>query len=130
MTQALPNTQLYQKIFAEQEQFKVELMQLLPGEILKELLENSPSNTVASTSRYWLQKMKKRRKRSIIHRSPPKNSSPHTQGLLLLKINIYISIRLWNLTILLDVGDPRHKGLQFFMEGRLPQVWELHQHML
>ena len=31
MTQAVLNTQLYQKMFAEQEQFKEELMQLPPG---------------------------------------------------------------------------------------------------
>lgn len=31
MTQAVLNTQLYQKMFAEQEQFKAELMQLPPG---------------------------------------------------------------------------------------------------
>ena len=39
MTQAVLNTQLYQKMFAEQEQFKAELMQLPPGEILKQAYE-------------------------------------------------------------------------------------------
>lgn len=62
--------------------------------------------------------------------SPPKDSRPHTQGLLLLKICICISIGVWNLTILLDVGGPGHESLQSFMGGRLSQVWELHQHTL
>ena len=39
MTQAVLNTQLYQKMFAEQEQFKAELIQLPPGEILKQAYE-------------------------------------------------------------------------------------------
>ena len=39
MTQAVLNTQLYQKMFAEQEQFKEELMQLPPGEILQKAYE-------------------------------------------------------------------------------------------
>lgn len=39
MTQAVLNTQLYQKMFAEQEQFKAELMQLPPGEIPKQAYE-------------------------------------------------------------------------------------------
>lgn len=39
MTQAALNTQLYQKMFAEQEAFKAELMQLPPGEILKQAYE-------------------------------------------------------------------------------------------
>ena len=39
MTQAVLNTQLYQKMFAEQEQFKAELMQLPPGETLKQAYE-------------------------------------------------------------------------------------------
>ena len=47
--------------------------------------------------------------------SPPKDSRPHTQGLLLLKICICISIGVWNLTILLDAGCPGHESLQFFM---------------
>jgi hypothetical protein len=34
MTQAVLNTQLYQKMFAEQEQFKEELMQLPQEEIM------------------------------------------------------------------------------------------------
>lgn len=39
MTQAALNTQLYQKMFAEQEQFKAELMQLPPEELLKQAYE-------------------------------------------------------------------------------------------
>ena len=39
MTQAVLNTQLYQKMFAEQEAFRAELMQLPPGEILKQAYE-------------------------------------------------------------------------------------------
>ena len=39
MTNIMLNTQLYQKMFAEQEQFKAELMQLPPGEILKQAYE-------------------------------------------------------------------------------------------
>lgn len=39
MTQAVLNTQLYQKMFAEQERFKEELMQLPPGEILQKAYE-------------------------------------------------------------------------------------------
>ena len=39
MTQAVLNTQLYQKMFAEQERFKAELMQLPPGEILEQAYE-------------------------------------------------------------------------------------------
>ena len=39
MTQAVLNTQLYQKMFAEQEQFKAKLMQMPPGEILKQAYE-------------------------------------------------------------------------------------------
>ena len=39
MTQAMLNTKLYQKMFAEQEQFKAELMQLPPGEILRQAYE-------------------------------------------------------------------------------------------
>ena len=33
MTQAMLNTQLYQKMFAEQEQLKAELMKMRTGEI-------------------------------------------------------------------------------------------------
>ena len=39
MTQAVLNTQLYQKMFAEQEAFKAELMRLPPGEILQKAYE-------------------------------------------------------------------------------------------
>ena len=39
MTQVVLNTQLYQKMFAEQEAFRAELMQLPPGEILKQAYE-------------------------------------------------------------------------------------------
>ena len=39
MTRAVLNTQLYQKMFAEQEQFRAELVQLPPGEILKQAYE-------------------------------------------------------------------------------------------
>ena len=39
MTQAVLNTQLYQKMFAEQEAFRAELMQLPPGEILQKAYE-------------------------------------------------------------------------------------------
>ena len=39
MTQVVLNTQLYQKMFAEQEWFKEELMQLPPGEILQKAYE-------------------------------------------------------------------------------------------
>lgn len=39
MTQAILNTQLYQKMFAEQEAFKGALMQLPPREILKQAYE-------------------------------------------------------------------------------------------
>ena len=39
MTQTMLNTQLYQKMFAEQEQFKAELMQLPPVEILRRAYE-------------------------------------------------------------------------------------------
>lgn len=39
MTQTMLNTQLYQKMFAEQEQFKAELTQLPPLEILRQAYE-------------------------------------------------------------------------------------------
>lgn len=39
MNQGVLNTQLYQKMFAEQEAFRAELMQLPPGEILKQAYE-------------------------------------------------------------------------------------------
>ena len=39
MIQANLNTQLYQKMYAEQEKFKEALMQLPPGEILKQAYE-------------------------------------------------------------------------------------------
>lgn len=39
MTQAVLNTQLYQKMFAEQEAFRAELVQLPPGEILQKAYE-------------------------------------------------------------------------------------------
>lgn len=39
MTQTMLNTQLYQKMFAEQEQFKAELMHLPPVEILRQAYE-------------------------------------------------------------------------------------------
>ena len=39
MTQAVLNTQLYQKMFSEQAHFKEELMQLPPGEILQKAYE-------------------------------------------------------------------------------------------
>ena len=39
MTQAMLNTQLYQKMFAEQELFKTELMLLLPAEVLDKAYE-------------------------------------------------------------------------------------------
>ena len=39
MTQAVLNTQLYQRMFAEQEAFRAELMQLPPGETLQKAYE-------------------------------------------------------------------------------------------
>lgn len=39
MTQAVLNTQLYQKMFAGQEAFKAELIRLPPGEILQKAYE-------------------------------------------------------------------------------------------
>lgn len=53
--------------------------------------------------------------------SPPKDSRPHTQGLLLLKICICISIGVWNLTILLDVGVQGMKASNPSWEGDFPR---------
>lgn len=52
MTQTALNTQLYQKMFAEQEQFKAELMQLPPGELLKQAYEYASREDILLSLEY------------------------------------------------------------------------------
>lgn len=52
MTQAALNTQLYQKMFAEQEQFKAELMQLPPEELLKQAYEYASREDILLSLEY------------------------------------------------------------------------------